>query len=67
MVVINWMNKIQNWKITNLGPIFEEVCKLMEKFETITCRHVYREIYSKEDKVSKEGLRMEQGTWNLTE
>ena len=38
----------------------------MEKFDTITCHHVYRERNSDANKLSKEGLRMEQGAWKIT-
>ena len=56
MVVINWVNKIQRCRIKNLNPFFEEVCKLMGNFDTITCPLVYMEINSEADKFSKEGL-----------
>ena len=59
MIVINWVNEIQMSRITNLGWIFEEVYKLMENFDTITCRYVYREKNSEPNKLSYEGLRME--------
>ena len=59
MVVINQMNKIQKCRNINLRPLFEEVGRLMENFESITCRHVYSERNSKVDNLSKKGLMLE--------
>ena len=65
MVVINWVNRIQNFRTITLSPIFEEVCRLMANFDTIICRHVYMERNSEADKLSKKGVLMELGTYKI--
>ena len=39
----------------------------MANFDTIICHHVYRERNGAADKLSKEGLELEQGVWKILE
>ena len=67
LIVINWINKVQNcWNIT-LVTLYEEVHILTTTFDVITCRHVFRERNSEAERLSKEGLNMEVGTWLFLE
>ena len=47
--IINWVNKVQRYKNLALSSLFEEVNKLWEKFDDISCRHVYRERNTTDD------------------
>ena len=67
MIVINWINKVQNCRNITLAALYEEVHGLITTFDVITCRHVFRERNNEAGKLSKEGLNMEAGTWKFLE
>ena len=67
LVILNWVNKVQRRRNISLITLFEEVNKLMENFDYITCCHVYREINTDVDRLSKNGLTMEHGPWKFLE
>ena len=60
MLVINWVNKIQICRNINLFPLYDEVCQIMETFDSIISPHVYKEQNVEVDRISKEGLMMNQ-------
>jgi len=65
--VINWVNGIQQCKHIRLANLLILVRELMSSFDTIICRHVYRENNDRADKASKEGLAMAVGLWQIKE
>ena len=67
LVIINWVNKVQRCRNLALSSRFEEVNRLWKNFDHISCRHVYRERKTTADRLYKEGLKMEHGTWNFFE
>ena len=67
MVVINWINKTQRCRNSSLDTLYEEVNKTFSNFESISFKHVYRERNMDADKLSKEGLNLQWGSWKITE
>ena len=61
------MNKVQQCRNLALTSLYEEVNKLWTNFDYISCCHVYREVNSDADRLSKEGVKMEHGTWKFFE
>ena len=66
LVVINWINKTQRCRNTSLDALFEEVSRLITNFQSLSLKHVYREWNMDGNKLSKEGIYMEWGTWKFT-
>lgn len=67
LIVINWVKKVQSGRNISLISLFEEVSRLTAHFDSITCRHVYRERNTAADRLSKQGLTMDFGTWKFVE
>ena len=67
MVVINWMNKTQKCRIASLDALYEETTRSLSFFETISFTHVYKERNKEADKLSKKGLTLHWGEWNILE
>ena len=65
--VINWINHTQECRHLRLAHIISSIRQILLRFDSFSCRHVYREINQEVDKASKEGLRMEMGTWLVKE
>ena len=67
MLVKNWINKTQICININICPLFEDICRLMKNLDSLICHHVYSERNTEAYKLSKGGLKMEQGTWKIME
>ena len=67
MNVINWINQIQECRHLRLAHILQAIRLLLSRFNSFSCRHVYRENNKEADKASKEGLRMATGNWLIKE
>ena len=67
MNVINWINHTQECRQLRLVHILFSIRQLLFRFNSYTCRHVYRENNTEADKASKEGLRLAEGTWMVKE
>lgn len=65
--IIIWFNDSQRCHNHTLLPILEEIFQLKQAFEFISCCHIYRERNSKEDIISKEGIRQHLGVWQVAE
>ena len=65
--VINWIMQIQDCRNVRLANILSSIQAIIQYFDAFSCRHVYRENNKKADQASKEGLRMEFGTWKVRE
>lgn len=48
-------------------PILEEINRTIDNFSFLTCNHIYRERNTTYANLSKEGLNMNQGLWNIIE
>ena len=67
MNVINWINQTQACRQLRLAHTLHAIRLLLQRFESYSCRHVYRENNQEADKASKEGLRLDMGTWTVKE
>ena len=65
--VINWINQTQECRQLRLAHVLSAIRLLLQRFDSFTCRHVYRENNKEADKASKEGLRLAAGTWIVNE
>ena len=65
--VINWINQTQECRHLRLAHILFSIRQLLLRFDSFSCRHVYRENNKEADKASKEGLRLAMGTWLVKE
>lgn len=65
--VINWFNNSQRSLNILLLPIFEEIHALKTHFILISVCHIYRERNGKVDSLSKIGLQLDSGSWNIEE
>ena len=65
--VINWINHTQACRDLRLAHIISSIQQILLRFDSFSCRHVYREINQEADLASKEGLGMEMGTWLVKE
>ena len=67
MNVIQWINHTQECWNLRLAHIISNIRQLLLRFDSFSCQHVYRENNQEADKASKEGLRLDLGTWLVTE
>ena len=67
MNVINWINQTQDCRHLRLAHIIYSIRQLLSRFNSYSCRHVYRANNMEADKASKEGLRLAEGTWMVKE
>ena len=67
LIIINWVNKVQQCRTLALNTLYEEVNRLWTTFDHISCRHVYKERNAVADRLSKVGVEMEFDTWNFFE
>ena len=65
LIIINWVNKVQHFQILDLLTLYEEVLRLWTSFDHITCHHVYKEWNAIADRLSKDGIGMDFGTWKF--
>jgi len=65
--VIQWLNHTQECRNLRLDHIIYSIRQLLLRFDFFSCRHIYRENNQEADKASKEGLRLDLGTWLVTE
>ena len=54
MIIVNWINKAQNYHIMFLLTLIEDVHYIVDNFDLCTCCHVHKEINSIVYKLSKE-------------
>ena len=50
-----------------IANILSTIQNIILSYDTFHCRHVYRENNKEADQASKEGLRMDLGTWKIRE
>ena len=67
MNVINWINQTKDCRHLRLTHIIYSIRQLLSRFNSYSCRHVYRANNMEADKASKEGLRLAEGTWMVKE
>ena len=67
LIIINWVNKVHHCRNLALIIRYEKVNILWTNFDYISCRHVYKEINTDAHSLSKEGVKMEHGTWRFFE
>jgi ribonuclease HI len=67
MLIINWEKGVQRCHISHLVPIYEEVMRLINLFDTISFTHLYRERNRLADMLSKEASQLEYGHWHIEE
>ena len=67
MNVINWTMKIQECRNIRLANILSSIQAIIQTFDVFSCRHVYKENNKTADQASKEGFRMDFGTWKIRE
>ena len=68
LVILNWINKTQRCRnLISLSTLFEEANRLLSNFDFITCKHVYRERNEEAERLSKAGLNLAMGTWEILE
>ena len=65
--VINWINQTQDCRHLRLSHIIYSIRQLLQRLDSFTCRHVYRENKKEADKASKDGLRLAEGYWTVKE
>jgi len=65
--VIHWINHTQECRNLRLDHIIYSIRQLLLHFDYFSCRHIYRENNQEADKASKEGLRLDMGTWLVRE
>jgi hypothetical protein len=58
MNVINWINDTQICTHIRLANIVEDINFIQTSFDSLTCRHVYRERNKEVDQRSKEGTNL---------
>ena len=66
-IVVNWTRKIQKCHNIFLLPILEDTHQLLIYFDSLTISHVYRNRNIVADALSKDGLQLALGQWDITE
>lgn len=67
MNVINWIRGTQRCTNTRLANLVNDIKILQSSFDSLTCRHVYRERNKEADRRSKKGIYLTMGQWKVTE
>lgn len=65
--VINWVNGQSTCKNYMLKPLLKEIQALKISFNSFFLCHIYRERNESADKLSKEGLQQNMGSWKVVE
>ena len=65
--VINWINQTQECRQLRLSHSLHSIRLLLQRLDSFSCRHVYRENNQEADKASKDELRLASGTWTVKE
>lgn len=65
--VINWVNGQSRCQNYILRPLLEEILNLKLSFIVFSLCHIYRERNNSGDKLSKEGLQQDLGSWSIVE
>jgi len=65
--VINWVNNTQECRNLRLGNLLAATRMIISRYDSFTCRHVYRENNTAADRASKEGIQKALGNWFVTE
>jgi hypothetical protein len=66
-IVVKWARKIQKCHNIFLLPILEDTYQLLNFFDSMTISHVYRNKNTVADALSKAGLQLALGQWDITE
>ena len=67
MNAINWIKQTQACRNVRLANLLSTIQTVIQTFDIFACRHVYRENNKEVDQASKEGLRLDFGTWKVRE
>lgn len=67
MHVVNWTKKIQKCHNVILLPQLEEILGILDSFDSIFVRHIYRERKMAANSLSKASLELEYGNWLIIE
>jgi len=67
MIVVNWARKFYKFHNIFLLPILEDTFWLLENFDMVTFSHVYRNKNMVADALSKVGLHLALGQWDIIE
>jgi len=63
MIIINWANKTHICHIMRPIPILEEIHRLIDFFDDISFKHIFRELKREVDGLSKEATQLSQTQW----
>lgn len=65
--MVKWFDGENRCSSLTLLPLFREVSQLRNSFMEISLRHIFRERNSEADRLSKEGVDLEMGSWTVWE
>ena len=65
--VINWIKQIQECRNLRLMNLLSSIRLILMRYDSFSCRHVYRANNIAADSASKEGLQKALGTWHVKE
>eukprot|EP00253_Pinus_taeda_P019083 PITA_19083 len=65
--VIKWVNGISRCQNYMLRPLLEEIMSLKQSFNVLFLDHIYRNRNEEADKLSKDALLQDMGSWKVTE
>lgn len=65
--VINWIRQTQDCRNIAIGNILAATRMVIQRFDSFSCKHVFRENNKEADKASKDGLSMAFGSWKIKE
>jgi ribonuclease HI len=67
LLVIQWMKGDYMLRNFLLQPLFSDIKNLQSTFSHISFSHVYRDKNIEADRLSKQGLELQEGTWEVFE
>ena len=67
MNVVNWIKGTQMCKNLRLSNILSSITVFLDSYDSLSCRHVYRENNREANKASKEGLLLTLVQWKINE
>ena len=65
MLVIEWVKEVHLCNVMLLLPILEEILLLEQHFNYLAFTHIFRERNRVADRLSKEALQLDYGTWRI--
>lgn len=66
-IVCNWLNSASHCHTYSLRNILDEAIRLISSFESFDCHHIYRELNSDVDQLSKEAAHSHLDQWLIQE